>query len=274
MERIKEAIERAADKRDEHKAPSYAGVPKQQRPFQAISSSGEISDKINYPISYLNTQIHHVDDTWLKKNRVLHGGSEPEIISAYKLLRTQVLQKMNANNWKSLAVISARSGQGSTLTAVNLAISIAMEYRHTTLLADFNLKAPQVHRYFNYEPTIGLSDYLLHDAPVNDMLFNPGIESLVVLPGREAFDDSSERLMSPSVRGLVDDMVHRYKSRLVIFDLPPLLESDDTVAFLDQFDAGLLVVEECKTTKSDILRMSELLGDKPILGTLLNNASG
>lgn len=278
MEKIKEAIERAAEKREFLGSKDFVDLARpthtQQRSFQAIKAESVSDSKIAYPISYESTHVHEVDEQWLKTHRVLHAGSDAEIMRAYKLLRTQVLKKLASNDWNSLGVIGARSGQGSTLTAINLAVSIAMEYRYTVMLADFNLRTPMVHEYFNFEPVLGVSDYILHDEPVQEMLFNPGIESLVVLPGREAFDNSSERLMSPKVQQLVEDIKHRYPTRIVIFDLPPLLESDDAIAFIDQFDAGLLVIEEAKTTKSDIKTMSELLGDKPILGTILNNASG
>jgi len=220
---------------------------------------------------YQFTDIHQVDPEWFKSNRLLGPGADQSTIHAYKLLRTQILQTMAQNNWNSIGIISARSGQGATLTAINLAISIALEHSRTVLLADFNLRQPAVHTYFNYAPEFGISDYLNGKADVHDMLFTPGIDSLVVLPGRERIIHSSEFLTTPRMNNLVREMKDRYAQRIVIFDLPPLLESDDAVAFMDQYDAGLLIIEEGVTRKSDLRRISELLGDKPVLGTVLNN---
>lgn len=235
------------------------------------SPSLEKCRDISYPILYNNTEIHSVSNRWLASQRILNQDSDPEVIKAYKMLRTQVLVKLRENNWNSLAILSARANQGASLTAINLAISVAMDYQHTALLADFNLQDPSIHTYLNYNPAEGLSDHLLHGSPVKDMLFTPGMEGLVILPGREQIFDSSERLTSPALRNLVQDLKQRYSSRVIIFDLPPMLETDDAIAFLDQFDAGLLVIEEGGTTRPDLQRMSELLGDKPIIGSVFNN---
>lgn len=293
MERIKEAIEQAARNREQMHADtgklvnvalSYQESPAQEstsressfKPVRHNVSTGSVStgSSLQYPIHYETTQVHPVSSDWLQQHRILNEASDPAVLQAYKLLRTQVLKKLRDNHWNSMAVLSARSGQGSTLTAINLAISIAMEFRHTAMLVDFNLRRPGIHSYFNYEPVLGVSDYILHGTDIREMLFSPGVESLVVLPGREAFDHSSERLMSPDVQQLVAEIKQRYSSRIIIFDLPPVLEADDAVAFLDQFDAGLLVVEEGKTKKPDIAAVADLIGNKPLLGTVLNNASG
>ena len=221
---------------------------------------------------YQFTEIHQVDQAWFKSNRLLGPGADQDTIHAYKLLHTQILKTMYQNNWNSIGIIGARSGQGATLTAINLAISIALEHSRTVLLADFNLRQPSIHTYFNYCPEFGIGDYLNDKADVLDMLFTPGIDSLVVLPGRERIIHSSEFLTTPRMSNLVQEMKGRYAQRIIIFDLPPILETDDAVAFMDQYDAGLLIIEEGVTRKSDMRRISELLGDKPILGAVLNNA--
>ena len=72
---------------------------------------------------------------------------------------------MRENNWTSVAVTGPATGCGKTLTAINLAISLAMEVTHTVLLVDLDLRRPSIHEYFGYQPEAGLSDYLLHDVP-------------------------------------------------------------------------------------------------------------
>lgn len=280
MDRIKEAIERAAQLRAE-KLASGSVEPvtvsaNQKRALQVIEVKPPAThiDEIDYPITYENTKVHEASADWFRKNRILNDESDPKVVHGYKLLRTQVLKKLATSNWKSIGIISARSGQGSSLTAVNLAISIAKEHRYTVLLADFNLRQPGIHKLFGYQPEKGIGDYISDDVPVNEMLFNPGIESLVVLPGRDSLADSSEQLTSPKIQELVRDIRFRYQSRIIIYDLPPLLEQVDAIAFIDQFDAGLLVVEDNKTTKTEIEKIAELIGDKPMLGTVLNKADG
>jgi protein-tyrosine kinase len=242
-------------------------------PLNAGSYPNEDSDEINYPILYRSTRIHRVEKDWLEQSRVLHSGTVKNAVSQYKLLRTRVLRKLRKNGWNSIGVLSAKSSHGASITAVNLAISISMEYRHTVLLVDFNLINPCIHQYFNYSPDVGVSDCILHGVDIKDALFTPNIESLVVLPGREEMLDSSERLSSPTVRNMVNDLKSKYPTRIVIFDLPPMLEADDALAFIDQFDAGLLVIKDGGTTKKDLKLVSDMISDKPLLGTVFNDST-
>jgi Mrp family chromosome partitioning ATPase len=75
------------------------------------------------------------------------------------------------------------------------------------------------------------------------------------------------------MKGLVEDLKHRYASRVVIFDLPPLLRAADVLAFSPYTDAVLLVVEESRTTSEDVERALEFLkGATPVIGTVLNKS--
>lgn len=145
--------------------------------------------------------------------------------------------------WPSPAT-SPSLGNGKTVTAINLAISLAREVNQTVLLVDLDLKRPAIGRYFVDGPTRGISDYVSHDAELADLLIHPGIERLVVLPGNESFAHSSEILSSPRMTQLVEELKSRYEDRLIIFDMPPVLASDDVIAFLPYLDAVMLVAED------------------------------
>jgi protein-tyrosine kinase len=172
-----------------------------------------------------------------------------------------------------LGVTSPGHGEGKTLTAVNLAASLAMETTQTVLLVDANLRNPSIHEVFGLEGCMGLADYLLDNQPVEDLLVHPGIGRFVVLPGGRAISNSSEILTSPKMLALVEEFKHRYPSRIIIFDLPPLLHSADVLAFSPYTDALLLVVEEGKTTAEELQRALSLVkNSRPVLGTVLNKA--
>jgi protein-tyrosine kinase len=214
-----------------------------------------------------------VDPAYLRSQRVI-SGPDDLVAERYKILRTRVLQRMRANNWRSLAITSPTEGCGKTLTSINLAISIAREVNQTVLLVDLDLKRPQVRRYLTHEDLPGISDYLVNDAPVADLLINPkGIERLVVLPGHASVTHSSEMLSSPKMVSLIGEMKSRYPSRLVLLDMPPILACDDVLAFSPHVDAVLLVAEDEKTGKDDLARASALLEKMNILGFLLNKSS-
>jgi protein-tyrosine kinase len=141
------------------------------------------------------------------------------------------------------------------------------------LLVDADLRDPGVHRYFGLQPALGLSDYLLRDAPLAELLINPeGIPRFVILPGGKPLTNSTEMLNSPKMARLVEELKTRYASRIVLFDVPPLLSSADTLAFSPYVDAALLVIEEGKTAAQDARRAAELLANTRLIGTVLNKS--
>jgi len=222
--------------------------------------------------SYTHTRVVNTDAEVLRGNRVIAGLEAGTVVESYRLLRTQVLQRMREQDWMSLAITSPTRHAGKSLTAVNLAISMAMEVNQTVLLVDLDLRKPSIHEYFGYCPVQGISDYLHDDIPLSEILFNPTIERLVILPGHESVAHSSEALSTPRMAALVDELKHRYPNRLVLFDLPPILSADDALAFSPYVDAVLLVIEDGGTTTEELTRTIEILEPVNIIGTVLNKS--
>lgn len=259
MERIKKALERA--RLEQELAP-------QEPPAVKTDSGGTTS----MDISYTRTKVLETPREFLKSRRVVAGFDPGDYVDAYKVLRTRALQKLRENNWSTLAVTSPNGNEGKTVTAINLAISLAWEVNHTVLLVDANLRKPSVHEYFGFTSQLGLSDYLLDRVPLADLLLNPrGIPRFIVLPGGRPIAQSSEMLSSPKMGALVSELKQRYPSRLVIFDLPDLSTSD-ALAFAPYVDAMLLVVENGKTSRDALAQALDTLENTPVIGTVLNKA--
>lgn len=205
--------------------------------------------------------------------RILPPGASGPNGAAYKMLRTQVLRKLDQLGASSLAVMSAQSSEGKTLTAINLAIAIAADPARTVLLVDFDLRNPNVAQRFGYEPTVGVEDCLRQRRPVQEAMFKvSGYERLTILPARERIEYSSELLMSTTTAEVVAEMRARYANRVIIFDVPPVLQADDALAFARYVQAGLLVIGEGKTRRDDVTRTFQLLSDLPFVGTVLNGS--
>lgn len=255
MERIKQALDKAREERQAATVvvPHTANIPEEA------------------PISYTQTRTVKPSRAALRELRVISEGTDASFADAYKILRTQVLQRLNDNDWNVLAVTSPAEGEGTTLTAVNLAVSLAMEVHYTVLLVDANLRHPTVHSYFGLPGDKGLSEYLLDKTPLSELLVHPSnIEHFVMLPGGRSVSNSAEMLNSPRMVQLVDELKRRYPRRIVIFDLPPVLSSADALAFAPYVDAALLVIEDGRSQRHDIKRAVELLGATNVLGTVLN----
>ena len=130
--------------------------------------------------SYTQTQIFEPDTKALADHRLIAGMGNSPTRDAYRMLRTRVMQRMQANGWNSIAITSPVSGSGKTLTAINLATALAMGVTQTVLLVDLDLRRPSIHKRFGAELKFGLSDYLLHDVPLNHILFSPSVDRLVM----------------------------------------------------------------------------------------------
>lgn len=205
--------------------------------------------------------------------RILPPGATGPHGTPYKMLRTQVLRKLDQLGANSLGVMSAQSSEGKTLTAINLAIAISADPARTVLLVDFDLRNPSVHRRFGYEPTVGVDDCLRSRRPVQEAMFKVvGYDRLTILPARERVEHSSELLSSPATADIVNEMRTRYANRVIIFDVPPVLMADDALAFARCMQAGLLVIGEGKTRRDDVTRTFQLLHDLPFVGTVLNGS--
>ena len=225
------------------------------------------------PIVYTRTRSLDIPLSVLRQRRVMAAYNKGPFVDAIKILRTQVMHRLRETNWNVLGVTSPGHGEGKTLTAVNLAVSLAMETTQTVLLVDADLRNPGVHEVFGLKDCPGLADYLLDDQPVEDLLVHPGIGRFVLLPGGRAISNSTEILTSPKMVALVEELKNRYPSRIIIFDLPPLLHTADALAFSPYTDALLLVVEEGKTTAKDVQRAMSLVNNTcHVLGTVLNKA--
>lgn len=227
------------------------------------------TDKINYQ----RVQSVALDKAVLRQNRVLTGHEPALFRESFQLLRTQVLQRLKENHWNTLAVTSPRASEGKTLTAINLAISMAREVGYTVVLVDANLRRPSMLELLGLPEQPGLSDYLTDVLPIEELLMQPYyLEDLVVLPGGRAVENPTEMLNSPRMEQLVADMKSSTDKCIIIFDLPPVLATDEALAFSHQVDAALLVIEDGATQKEDVVRAGDLLGATNILGTVLNKA--
>lgn len=282
MERIQKALEQAEKQRGEQRAEQPAAdavvrpaaIPAvEPRPASAPDAAAQGGKRgSSNRMHYTRTRVIDIPKEQLRENRLIAAIPEHELCDAYRMLRTRVLQNLRSNNWNSLAITGPASGCGKTLTAINLAISLAMEVSQTVLLVDLDLRKPSVHTYFGVKPELGISDYLFDEVQVADIMFSPGIDRLVVLPGRESVHNSSEMLRSPKMLALVDELKGRYPDRIVVVDLPPILAADDALAFSPYIDAMLLVAENGATRKEHLQKAVEVLKGRNIIGTVLNKS--
>lgn len=269
MSKLKKALEKAKEARGN----PPAGLPRaNEAPLGGESSAiGNTDSGIDHrpfkPI-YVETATVKCDAELLRKNRVISVCTEDEA-DRLKILRTQILNRMNEQDKTTLLVTSANPGEGKTLTALNLAISFSHQFNKTVLLVDANIRNPSTHRYLGLEDGPGLSDYLTGKASIADGLVNPGMERIVIFRAGTPRTNSAELIGSPRMKALLNEMKGKYPDRFIIFDSAPVLKSADPLVFANLVDGILLVVEAEKTRKEDLVKVMDMLKGKPLLGSVL-----
>lgn len=271
MDRIQKALDKAKQ--------NYAKSNVQNEALKNVTEPKDLNvkdDPLKSPIediTYSQTKVVEVNNQKLDRKRLIAGFYNNPQSAVFRMLRTQVLKQMRTNRWQSLAVTSPTEGEGKSVVAANLAIAIAMELNQTVLLVDMDLRNPSIAKYFELNVNHGLREYLSGDYQLSDILINPGIKRLVILPGLGRAEDSAELLSSPKMASLVDDVRSQYDSRIIIFDVPPILQTDDVLLSANYFDSTLLVLEDGKNTESNINKSLQLLEGTNLMGTVINKCS-
>ncbi len=268
MDRIQKALDKAKAK---HTEQARVVVPEAKNDKNTKLAADPLKSPIEN-ISYQQTRVKESSREHLEKNRIIAGMYNNPQSAVFRMLRTQVLQKMRTNHWQTLAITSPTGGEGKSLVASNLAIAIAMELNQTVMLVDMDLRNPTLNNYFDLQAEVGLKDYLEQDLELKDVLINPGIKRMVILPGNGRAEDSAELLSSPKMARLVEELKAQYDSRLIIFDVPPLLQTDDVLLSEKYFDCSLLVLEDGKNKESEITRSLQMLENSHLLGSVLNKS--
>lgn len=225
--------------------------------------------------NYAESKAIPMDMELARQNRCIALHPSAVEVDAYRLLRTRILQKTPDGQGVTVMITSPSPGDGKTLTAINLALTFAKEFRQTSLLVDCDLRQQSVHTYLGIHGTKGLVDYLLHGCDPKELFVWPGVEKLTVISGERTYRESTELLNSPNMEKLVIDMKQRYPNRYIFFDMQSLLGGTaDALAFTSLVDFIVLVVHEGKTRAADLTKAISMVPREKILGVVLNRHRG
>ena len=270
MEKIKDALAKAKVENAETRLNTVALQPNIVAQ-QVVKGFPNTENELGM-ITYLNTPVIKLDSAHLEKNRIVSHTKSDVNSYSFDSLRTQILQKMEENNWRTIAVVSPTPHSGKTLVSINLAISIAHQPQKTAILVDFDLRRPKIAASLGIHTDKSMNDYLLDKAQLKDIMINPGIDRLVIVPTMKPVSKSAETLSSKKVTTLISELRDRYDSRIVIFDCPPVLNSDDAMVLLPQVDCILLVIANGMSTQSEIEETLHHLPKNNLLGVVFNKA--
>ena len=217
------------------------------------------------------SQEIELNSVHLQSKRIIsHDITDPRS-RAFDMLRTQVLQSMDLKGWKTLAVTSPTPACGKTLTALNLAVSIARQPDRSVLLVDLDFRKPQVAACLGLKCDEGVLSVLEGRTTLSDAIIPARVGNLrfMVLPTASTIR-SSELISSRAMTAMLEDIKREYHSKTIILDLPPILSGDDVIAILPQMDCVLLVAAVGTTTVAQIKECNKHLQSAEVVRIALN----
>lgn len=280
MSKIKKALLKAKEIRESHPPGNYiaGNSPPVEQTFGSLAKNGR-RIREDLEVIYQQTKVFNLDPNVLRRNKLYSLFKNNRMTDHFDIAKGQLLKKLDDINGNCIIVTSAHPGEGKTFSSINLAISLAREYDRTAMVIDADLRNPwRKHRdfandFFSLAPDKGLVDYLEEVADLSEIILNPGINKMTIIPaGRRALN-SAELLASPRMEFMIKELKSRYgNQRVIIFDCPATLSCVDPIVFSHLVDGIVFIVESERTTTDDLKKAMALFKEKPILGVILNKS--
>lgn len=174
-------------------------------------------------------------------------------------------------NGNLIMVTSALPGEGKSFSAINLAISIAMELDNTVMLVDADVARPSVLNMLGLPPAEGLLDVLqANSLDISGVLLKTNIEKLSILPSGTPHPRATELLASDAMIRLLDDMARRYSDRIIVFDSPPLLLTTEARVLATHMGQVVIVVNAENTAQAAVKQAITTIESCPVKMMVLN----
>ena len=234
-------------------------------------------------IEYLDTSVKTIDDVERALNAAVLGvipqnvgslvdeGEESPHAEAYRVLRTNILfAARKSEDQTTFTVVSGGAGEGKTTTMFNLAVIFA-QLGDRILVVDSDLRRPSMHRYFKVTNSIGLTNLLLGQNTLDEVIQTTDIPNMHFIPSGKLPSSSMGVLSSSKMKDFVADMKSRYD--YVFFDAPPIMGVSDASVLASAVDLCVLVVQYRKYPQLMTQRAKDMVikvgGD--LAGVVLNN---
>jgi capsular exopolysaccharide synthesis family protein len=233
-------------------------------------------------IEYLDTSVKTIDDVERSLQApvlgvipqnvgvILDEGAESPHAEAYRVLRTNLLFSRKNESWNTISVLSGGAGEGKSTTLFNLATIFAQNGQRT-LVVDSDLRRPMLHKILHVSNTVGLTDFLLKQRSLDEVIQKTKLPTLDFLPSGKLPSSSMSILGSAQMKETIQELKRRYE--FIFFDSPPLLGVSDASILASEMDMVLQVIQYRRYPQPMTLRAKQMVlkvGGN-LLGIVLNN---
>jgi capsular exopolysaccharide synthesis family protein len=216
--------------------------------------------------------IKKIGESKIDPSVVTYFDPKALISEQYKILRTNILSMNKGKPPRTMVLTSSLHSEGKTVTALNLAFSLAQAvHKPKVLLIDADMRRGRVAKYLGVKQSVGLSDILLHKATIEQSLFSIEYENLSFIASGEVPDNPAELLASDAMKDFLSQVRTHYD--FVLIDTPPIIAVTDSSLLGPLVDGVLMIIQAGRTQRGIVRRAEELLyqSHSKVLGHVLTN---
>jgi capsular exopolysaccharide synthesis family protein len=203
------------------------------------------------------------------KRRIIDFDPNSAAGEQYRAIRARIELLNERGECCVLAIISAEGQEGRTMTAINLALVMAMSVGQRVVLVDCDLRSPRIHHTLDIPMKAGLSEVLRNDASLEQALYETSKENLTVLPAGTLPTNPAELVGTPRMRELIENLRERYDH--VIIDTPAANQVADAEIVCNLVDGVIFVIRASSTPREQALRALRNFNRERIVGMVLNS---
>lgn len=261
MEKIQSALAKARAERGTENAP--APSQKQARPAAAPVVTADVSAAWD-ALPALSLSEKHLKSNFIV---AMGGGKDATDID---MMRTRVLQQMRDNGWRRLAITSPTAACGKSTIALNLALSLQRQPDLKTILMELDLRRPSLTKMAGITDDMRFAEVLGGEAAFNENAVRYE-NNLIISANQRPHKNAAELLSAKTMPRALAEIEEAYAPDIMLFDTPPMLVTDDMMAFARHMDCVLLVAgAESTTTKEVDLCERDLASQTNVMGVVLN----
>lgn len=196
------------------------------------------------------------------------------IAEEYRKLKSSIVQLVIKDPAKNFFLISSSiGGEGKSMTALNLSMSLAQEHGKRVLLIDADLRKPSIAKYLGIAPKVGLTEYLKDSVALDGLFIETGLGGLTCLPAGTSVGNPVEMFSSQKMRDLVIEVKERFSDGYIIIDSSPVLPFAEPRILATLVDSVIYVIKEGSTSMKDIEEGLKSLYGAEVAGIVYNKAT-
>ena len=260
MSRIYRSLERAQEEREKKKT--------EEEPFLKILEEKTVLSREEPTLRFPLEETEGLEVPPKEEAPVLIARPETFAAEEFRKLKTQIFRRL-PNPPQFILVTSTLPQEGKTMVSVNLALAISQEIHKKAVLIDGDLRKPSIHLE-EYPGARGLSDYLLNQAPLSEILLNSQAKGLQIIPAGQPTKKSAELIGSKKMSELLMSLRELRGDTYVIIDSPPIISTSEPTLLSDLVDGIILVVMGGRAPKESVRRAVNSIDRQKIIGIVLN----